>query len=63
MKYLAWLNWAFIAITVIIAPLWGKIAAIVSVLNFLLFFGPDIIKGNQEQEKCIHEKGKFLQAA
>jgi membrane associated rhomboid family serine protease len=59
MKYLAWLNWAFIAITVIIAPLGGKIAAIVSVLNFLLFFGPDIIKGIRNRRNAYMKRKNF----
>ena len=42
-KYLAWLNWIFIAFTVLTAPLSAKAAAIVSVLNYFLFFGKDII--------------------
>ena len=42
-KYLAWLNWAFIAFTVLTAPVAAKAAAIVSVANYFLFFGSDII--------------------
>jgi membrane associated rhomboid family serine protease len=42
-KYLAWLNWIFIAFTVLTAPLPAKAAAIVSVLNYFLFFGKDIV--------------------
>ncbi len=41
-KYLAWLNWAFIGLTVITAPIPAKVAAIVSVANYFLFFGKDI---------------------
>ena len=42
-KYLAWLNWAFIAYTVMTAQPSGKVAAVVSVANYFLFFGKDII--------------------
>lgn len=42
-KYLAWLNWFFIAFTVLTAPLPAKVAATVSILNYFLFFGKDII--------------------
>lgn len=42
-KYLAWLNWFFIAFTVLTAPLPAKAAALVSVLNYFLFFGRDMI--------------------
>ncbi|MBI4691437.1 MAG: hypothetical protein HY754_14395 [Nitrospirae bacterium] len=44
-KYLAWLNWAFIAFTVLTAPVTDKLAAVASVFNFFLFFGKDIIAG------------------
>jgi membrane associated rhomboid family serine protease len=43
-KYLAWLYWFFIAFTVLTAPLSAKAAAVVSLLNYLLFFGKDIIR-------------------
>jgi hypothetical protein len=42
-KYLAWLNWAFLALTVFTAPLAAKIAAVASVFNYFLFFGRDIV--------------------
>lgn len=42
-KYLAWLNWAFIIFTVLTAPLAAKIAAVVSVFNYFLFFGKDVV--------------------
>jgi len=42
-KYLAWLNWAFIAFTVITKPIPEKVAALVSISNFFLFFGSDIV--------------------
>ena len=42
-KYLAWLNWLFIAFTALTAPLPDKVAAIMSVSNYFLFFGRGII--------------------
>lgn len=42
-KYLAWLNWAFIAFTVLTASMPAKLAAIASVSNYFLFFGREII--------------------
>lgn len=56
MKYLAWLEIAFVGYSIITQP-WGvKIAAIVSLLNFIVFFGKDMIlrimnKGNAYQNK------------
>ncbi|MDA8431576.1 MAG: hypothetical protein M0Z60_01280 [Nitrospiraceae bacterium] len=42
-KYLAWLNWAFLALTVFTAPLAAKIAAVAAVCNYFLFFGKEIV--------------------
>ncbi len=42
MKYLALIDAAFIIYAIITQPLWGKIAAVASILNFLLFFGKDL---------------------
>ena len=42
-KYLALINWIVIAWSVIFEPVPYKIAAVVSVLNFLIFFVPDIV--------------------
>lgn len=42
-KYLAWLNWALIAYTLLTSPLPDKVAAVASVINFLIFFGRDIV--------------------
>ncbi len=44
-KYLAWLDWAFIGLTVVTAPPAAKIAAAASVVNYFLFFGKDIASG------------------
>ena len=41
-KYLAYLDAAFILYGIFTQPLSGKIAALVSILNFLVFFGKDI---------------------
>jgi membrane associated rhomboid family serine protease len=43
-KYLAWLNLAFIGFAVITQSLPLKVAAIVSLANYLLFFGDDMLR-------------------
>lgn len=53
-KYLAWLNWIFIAFTVLTAPLSAKAAAIVSVLNYFLFFGKDIVAKTSAYQRRRH---------
>lgn len=55
-KYLAWLNWFFLAFTVLTAPLSVKVAALVSVANYFLFFGRDTFlkakaRGSAHQRK------------
>ncbi len=59
-RYLAWLNWAFIAFTVLTAPLALKIAAIVSVSNYLLFFGRDIINTAKHRGSSYHRRREFV---
>jgi membrane associated rhomboid family serine protease len=58
-KYLAWVNWAFIVFTVLTAPLAGKAAALVSVANYFLFFGPDIIRKAKDRGAVYQRRGSF----
>lgn len=58
-KYLAWLNWAFIAFTILTAPLAGKIAALVSVSNYFLFFGSDIINTVKHRGSAYQRRKGF----
>lgn len=60
-KYLAWINWAFIAFTVLTAPLPGKAAALVSVANYFLFFGADIIS-NAKNRGFAHQRRRSFSA-
>ncbi|HHY82034.1 MAG TPA: rhomboid family intramembrane serine protease [Clostridiales bacterium] len=41
-KFLAWFNWAFILFSIVFNPLPWKLAAIASVVNYFLFFGPEL---------------------
>jgi hypothetical protein len=58
-KYLAWLNWAFITLTVIAAPLAGKVAALASVANYFLFFGSDIVSGVRHNRSVYRRRRRF----
>ncbi len=58
-KYLAWLNWAFIALAVLTAPLAGKVAALVSISNYFLFFGNDIVSGIRQNRSVYHRRKRF----
>jgi membrane associated rhomboid family serine protease len=58
-KYLAWINWFFIITTIITAPLPDKVAAIVSIINYLIFFGKDIVTGMHSRNRAYNNKRKF----
>jgi hypothetical protein len=60
-KYLAWMNWAFIAFTILTAPLPGKAAALVSVANYFLFFGADIVS-NAKNRGFTHQRRRSFSA-
>ena len=58
-KYLAWLNWAFIGLTVLTAPVSEKIAAVISISNYFLFFGSAIFR----RGASFQRKTSFKRAA
>ena len=58
-KYLAWMNWAFVAFTVLTAPLPGKAAAVVSVANYFLFFGSEILAGTRRRGATLQRRKSF----
>ena len=41
-KYLAWLGWLAIVFAALVEPLPSKVMALVSILNYFLFFGRDV---------------------
>jgi hypothetical protein len=41
-RYLAWLSWLFIVISLATGPVASRLAALASVANFLLFFGTEV---------------------
>ncbi len=59
-KYLAWLNFAFIGITIIFGTLSSKLAAVVSLLNYFLFFGTDIFKGLKNRRRAYYNRKNYL---
>ncbi len=58
-RYLAWVNWAFIILTVLTAPLSGKVAALVAVSNYFLFFGGDILSTMKNRGSAYHRRRRF----
>lgn len=59
-KYLAWLNWALLAGTVILAGLPHKIAAAAAVVNYFIFFGPDLYRRIRLKNKIRQNRRRFL---
>ena len=61
-KYLAWLNWAFIIFSIIVNPPPMKFAAVASVVNYLIFFSSDIIKKIKLKRQVYKNRRRFRQA-
>jgi membrane associated rhomboid family serine protease len=59
-KYLAWLNLAYVVVTVIIGSPGAKVAAIVSLLNYFVFFGEDIIRGINNKRKAYYNRRNYF---
>lgn len=59
-KYLAWLDWIVIAYSVIFEPVPYKVAAVVSVINFLIFFGPDVVDGIKLKRQVRQNRKRFF---
>lgn len=59
-KYLAWLNWALLGGTIILAGLPHKIAAAAAVVNYFVFFGPDLYRRVRLKNKIRQNRRRFL---
>ena len=59
-KYLAWLNWALLAGVMIFQGLPHKLAALAAVLNYFLFFGPDLYRQLRLKNKIRHNRKRFF---
>lgn len=59
MKYLAWVDVAFIVYAVLTEPLAGKAAAVVSILNFIIFFGRDIFIRIKSGRSAYYNRRRF----
>lgn len=60
MKYLAWLNWLFIAYTVVFQPIPMKIAAIVSIINYFVFFGTELWDNLKARRQVHYNRKRFF---
>lgn len=59
MKYLAYLNWAFFAYTIIIGPMSARIFAIVSLINFFIFFFRDFTGGVRHKKQVMDTRKNY----
>jgi hypothetical protein len=61
-KYLAWISWAYIGFTVLFSPHMSlKIAAVVSIINYFIFFGRDIVTRFRNKGNAYNNKRRFQQ--
>lgn len=58
-KYLALLEWAFIAMTILNGSMSSKLTAIISIINFFIFFGPDILSGAKTNKQVHQNRQRF----
>ncbi len=59
-KYLGWLNWAFLGYTVLVSPLPYKAAAIAAMANFFIFFGRDLVRTIRLRRKVQQNRKRFF---
>lgn len=59
MKYLAYVNWAFFALSFLTEKWPGRISLLFSLLNFFLFFGPDIVSKIRTNIKHSKSRKEF----
>lgn len=58
-KYLAWLDWAVIVFTLIFSPVSLKVAAIVSIINYFVFFGKEMLVNGRNNRTVYYNKRRF----
>lgn len=59
-KYLAWLNWLFFGFTVLTSPLTAKIAALIAVGNYFIFFGKDTLEALKLKRQIYYNRKRFF---
>lgn len=59
MKYLAYLNWALFAISFLFGGLVIKVSIVFSLVNFFIFFGPDLVSGLRNKIKYSKSRREF----
>jgi len=59
-KYLAWLNWAFLIYTLIFGHIGIKILALVPIANFFLYFGNDFFRDLKRRRQVQANRKRFF---
>jgi membrane associated rhomboid family serine protease len=58
-KYLAMLNWAYIIFIILAGGMAARLIAVVSILNYFLFFGKDIISRTKSNRQVYNNRRRF----
>ncbi|HWR60932.1 MAG TPA: rhomboid family intramembrane serine protease [Clostridia bacterium] len=58
-KYLAMLDWVYIAFTILAGDMSAKLVAVVSILNYFLFFGREIINSGRNNRQVYNNRKRF----
>lgn len=61
MKYLGYINAAYFLYVLIVSPLSSKLAALMAILNFFIFFGPSLIRKCLQRGRAMKNKRAFQQ--
>lgn len=58
-KYLAWLDWIYIIFTILSGSIPSKLIAIVSIINYFIFFGTDILSRAKHNNQVHQRRQSF----
>ncbi|WP_113675382.1 rhomboid family intramembrane serine protease [Vallitalea guaymasensis] len=59
MKWLAWFNWAYFAYIILMGNSSARLAAIMALINFFIFFGKEIITGTRNTTTSYYRKKQY----
>lgn len=60
-KYLAWLNWFFFGFTILFLPWSLKLAALMALINYFLFFGKELATNSRQRHQVYRNRQRFQQ--
>lgn len=58
-KYLAWVNWFFFAVSFLFGTMTTRVAILLSLVNYFLFFGKDIILSIKTRKEVRQRRKQF----